>query len=137
MSTGLGFVSQPNPVYGLARVSNRRTGGTSYTYDDSAGSGVCIYSLDTGVDDNHPDFKAVQSKSSRGFRALTVMTTAVCTDFSLFGKLPTNLGLRRNPHCWHCCLENVRRCQKSYGLWLQSSELAERWPRLRHHCRNR
>ena len=65
MSSGLGFVSQPNPVYGLARVSNRRTGGTSYTYDDSAGGGVCIYSLDTGVDGNHPDFegRAKQLKS--------------------------------------------------------------------------
>ncbi|KAM3562725.1 hypothetical protein ARSEF4850_002653 [Beauveria asiatica] len=60
------FTTQPNPPWGLARVSRRRTNGsTHYTYDRSAGEGTCVYVLDTGVDEDHYDLfdRAKQVKS--------------------------------------------------------------------------
>lgn len=47
------YTSQPGATWGLARISSRRPGGSTYTYDDSAGSGTCSYILDTGVDARH------------------------------------------------------------------------------------
>ena len=55
-----GIVTQPNVPYGLARISHKTTGtnyGTSYVYDDSAGSGTCAYIIDTGVSPTHPEFE--------------------------------------------------------------------------------
>lgn len=47
------YVTQPNaPSWGLGRLSDR-DGSTTYTYDDSAGSGTCAYVLDTGIDTTH------------------------------------------------------------------------------------
>lgn len=46
--------TQENAPWGLARLSNDAPGSTTYTYDDSAGSGTCSYILDTGVDISHP-----------------------------------------------------------------------------------
>ncbi|OAA48990.1 proteinase T precursor [Beauveria brongniartii RCEF 3172] len=61
------FTTQPNPPWGVARLSRRKNNGTTtgYTYDRSAGAGTCVYVLDTGVDDRHPDFggRAKQIKS--------------------------------------------------------------------------
>lgn len=37
------IVSQPNPPYGLARISSRTRGTTNYRYDDSAGAGTFVY----------------------------------------------------------------------------------------------
>lgn len=48
--------TQENAPWGLARLSNDAPGSTTYTYDDSAGSGTCSYILDTGVDIAHPEF---------------------------------------------------------------------------------
>ncbi|OAL42737.1 subtilisin-like serine protease-like protein PR1A [Pyrenochaeta sp. DS3sAY3a] len=42
---------------GLARISNQDRGNTSYTYDDSAGSGTCAYVIDTGIATSHPEFE--------------------------------------------------------------------------------
>lgn len=48
------FVTQDNAPYGLARISHRSPGSTSYTYDSSAGEGTCSYVIDTGIDVTHP-----------------------------------------------------------------------------------
>lgn len=48
------FVTQPDAPWGLARLSSRNGGATSYAYDDSAGAGTCSYVIDTGVEIEHP-----------------------------------------------------------------------------------
>jgi len=53
-------VTQSSSTWGLSRVShvNRETGSPlSYTYDDSAGSGTCVYVVDTGIETSHPEFE--------------------------------------------------------------------------------
>lgn len=47
---------QPNPPWGLARLSSRTTGTTYYTYDSSAGEGTCLYLVDSGIQASHQDF---------------------------------------------------------------------------------
>ncbi|KAG5743737.1 hypothetical protein H9Q70_013554 [Fusarium xylarioides] len=47
---------QSNAPWGIARVSTQSPGGSTYTYDDSAGEGTCAYVIDTGIDVDHPDF---------------------------------------------------------------------------------
>ncbi|KAF4631808.1 hypothetical protein G7Y89_g6315 [Cudoniella acicularis] len=42
--------------YGLARVSHREPGTSSYIYDSTAGSGVTIYVVDTGIYLEHSEF---------------------------------------------------------------------------------
>ena len=41
------LTSQADPPYGLARISHRKKGATSYVYDDSAGAGTYAYIIDT------------------------------------------------------------------------------------------
>ncbi|KJX97726.1 subtilisin-like serine protease PR1A like protein [Zymoseptoria brevis] len=50
------LTSQANPPYGLARISHRQKGATSYIYDSSAGSGTYAYIIDTGIRTTHEDF---------------------------------------------------------------------------------
>ncbi|KAI6779266.1 Cuticle-degrading protease-like protein [Emericellopsis cladophorae] len=49
--------TQTNAPWGLARLSSASPGGTTYTYDESAGEGTCAYVLDTGIDVDHPEFE--------------------------------------------------------------------------------
>ncbi|KAI0097603.1 subtilisin-like protease PR1K [Nemania sp. FL0031] len=49
--------TQTNADWGLARLSTTSAGGSTYTYDDSAGEGVCAYVVDTGIDVSHPEFE--------------------------------------------------------------------------------
>ncbi|KAL1953731.1 hypothetical protein VTO42DRAFT_2330 [Malbranchea cinnamomea] len=52
------LVTQSNaPSWGLGRISNRQAGIRDYHYDDSAGEGVIVYDVDTGIDISHPDFE--------------------------------------------------------------------------------
>jgi cerevisin len=51
------FSTQEDATWGLARLSSREPYGTTYTYDESAGEGTCIYVIDGGVFVNHPDFE--------------------------------------------------------------------------------
>ncbi|EEP81307.1 conserved hypothetical protein [Uncinocarpus reesii 1704] len=52
-----GVVTQRNaPSWGLGRISSQRPGSRDYHYDDSAGQGIVIYGVDTGIDIRHPDF---------------------------------------------------------------------------------
>lgn len=50
------IVSQTSAPWGLARLSARSTGSTTYRYDDSAGVGTCAYIVDTGLYAAHTDF---------------------------------------------------------------------------------
>ncbi|KAI1754385.1 subtilisin-like protease PR1K [Xylaria castorea] len=49
--------TQAGADWGLARLSNTSPDSSTYTYDDSAGEGVCAYIVDTGIDVDHPDFE--------------------------------------------------------------------------------
>ncbi|KAH7313748.1 cephalosporin C acetylhydrolase [Stachybotrys elegans] len=51
------FATQEDAPWGLARISSASPGGTTYTYDDSAGAGTCAYIVDTGIDASHPEFE--------------------------------------------------------------------------------
>jgi len=50
------YVSQTGAPWGLARLSNRNTGSTTYTYDNSGGAGTCSYVVDTGIYTAHSQF---------------------------------------------------------------------------------
>ncbi|XP_014558239.1 hypothetical protein COCVIDRAFT_36444 [Bipolaris victoriae FI3] len=50
------IVSQANPPWGLASISSRTPGATSYVYDNSAGQGTFSYVIDTGVRITHQEF---------------------------------------------------------------------------------
>ncbi|KAH7318414.1 subtilisin-like protease PR1I [Stachybotrys elegans] len=48
--------TQTGAPWGLARLSNTSPGSTTYTYDDSAGAGTCVYVVDTGIEVGHSQF---------------------------------------------------------------------------------
>lgn len=48
------YVTQKDAPWGLGRISHRAKGSTDYTYDTSAGQGICVYVIDTGIEDSHP-----------------------------------------------------------------------------------
>ncbi|KAF2825133.1 subtilisin-like protease-like protein [Ophiobolus disseminans] len=50
------LVTQEDAPWGLARISSRAKGSTSYVYDDSAGEGTFSYIVDTGIFIDHVDF---------------------------------------------------------------------------------
>ncbi|KAL2255475.1 hypothetical protein VTK26DRAFT_3272 [Humicola hyalothermophila] len=50
------YTSQTNAPWGLARLSSKTPGSTTYTYDSSAGEGTCAYVIDTGIYTGHSDF---------------------------------------------------------------------------------
>lgn len=49
-------VQSNSPSWGLARISSKKSGATDYVYDSTAGEGVVIYGVDTGIDISHSDF---------------------------------------------------------------------------------
>ncbi|KAJ6185270.1 alkaline serine protease [Penicillium mononematosum] len=50
-------VVQPNaPSWGLPRISSKKPGATDYVYDSTAGEGIVVYGVDTGIDIKHADF---------------------------------------------------------------------------------
>ncbi|KAK3376406.1 peptidase S8/S53 domain-containing protein [Lasiosphaeria ovina] len=50
------LVTQANAQWGLGRISHRGRGNSGYTYDTTAGLGVRVYVIDTGVKTTHADF---------------------------------------------------------------------------------
>lgn len=48
--------SQSGAPWGLARISSQEPGGSTYTFDSSAGEGTCAYIIDTGIYAEHNDF---------------------------------------------------------------------------------
>jgi subtilisin family serine protease len=49
--------SEKGATWGLGRISHRKNGATEYDYDESAGTGACAYTIDTGVYAAHPEFE--------------------------------------------------------------------------------
>jgi subtilisin family serine protease len=43
------YTTEQGAPWGLARISHRAKGASTYVYDDSAGAGVCAYVIDTGI----------------------------------------------------------------------------------------
>lgn len=50
------YTTQSSATWGLGRISHQSPGNSSYTYDTTAGSGTCVYVIDTGIYTAHPDF---------------------------------------------------------------------------------
>ncbi|KAK2616412.1 hypothetical protein QQS21_000654 [Conoideocrella luteorostrata] len=63
--TGRKALAQPHAPWNLARISHRRPGFSTYVYDIDAGTGTCVYVLDSGVDTDHRDFEGRASHSVR------------------------------------------------------------------------
>ncbi|KAJ6439562.1 RNAse P Rpr2/Rpp21/SNM1 subunit domain-containing protein [Purpureocillium lavendulum] len=55
--TTAAFKTQFNATWGLGRISSRYPGANTYVFDDSAGEGTCVYVIDSGIDDTHPEFE--------------------------------------------------------------------------------
>ncbi|KAK4234096.1 peptidase S8/S53 domain-containing protein [Achaetomium macrosporum] len=50
------YVSQSSAPWGIARLSHKARGSSTYVYDDSAGAGTCAYVIDTGIYTAHSQF---------------------------------------------------------------------------------
>lgn len=50
-------VTQQNATTGLARMSSAQPGGSTYTFDDSAGQGITAFIVDTGIMVEHEEFE--------------------------------------------------------------------------------
>lgn len=61
------LVTQSSAPWGLGTVSSRNVGSTSYTYDNSAGSGGFAYVVDTGILTTHNQFGG---RASFGYNAV-------------------------------------------------------------------
>lgn len=44
------------PSWGLARISSKTSGAKDYVYDSTAGQGIVVYGVDTGIEIGHSDF---------------------------------------------------------------------------------
>ncbi|RYP63015.1 hypothetical protein DL771_009470 [Monosporascus sp. 5C6A] len=66
------LVMQANAPNGLARISNEQAGSAGYTFDDSAGEGISVYVVDTGVRTTHEEF---QGRATLGFNAVDNVDT--------------------------------------------------------------
>ncbi|KAK2598154.1 hypothetical protein QQS21_005705 [Conoideocrella luteorostrata] len=54
---GVMITEKKHVPWNLARISNLKANHTWYTYDERAGSGTCVYVLDSGLDDKLDEFK--------------------------------------------------------------------------------
>jgi subtilisin family serine protease len=50
------YTTQTGAPWGIARLSHKSRGSTSYVYDSSAGAGTCAYVIDTGIYTAHSQF---------------------------------------------------------------------------------
>ncbi|KAJ5111960.1 alkaline serine protease [Penicillium argentinense] len=50
-------VQRNAPSWGLSRISSKKPDATDYVYDSTAGEGIVVYGVDTGIDIEHPDFE--------------------------------------------------------------------------------
>ncbi|KAK2612801.1 hypothetical protein QQS21_001253 [Conoideocrella luteorostrata] len=53
---GRKVMRQRNAPWGLARISHRKPRHTTYIYLEKPGAGTCVYVLDSGLDERHPEF---------------------------------------------------------------------------------
>ncbi|KAF1993915.1 subtilisin-like protein [Amniculicola lignicola CBS 123094] len=68
--TTLVTATQPAAPWGLASISSRTNGATSYVYDDSAGNGTFNYVVDTGIRLTHTQF---QGRAKWGYNAVNTI----------------------------------------------------------------
>ncbi|KAI0396472.1 subtilase [Xylariaceae sp. FL0594] len=61
------LVAQANAPPGLIRLSHARAGAKSYVFDDSAGTGITAYVVDTGILTTHSEF---QGRATMAFNAI-------------------------------------------------------------------
>ncbi|CAF3657100.1 unnamed protein product [Fusarium graminearum] len=64
--TDRALTTQSGAPWGLASISRRTSGGSTYTYDTTAGSGSYGYVVDSGINVNHRDFGG---RASLGYNA--------------------------------------------------------------------
>ncbi|KAI3324869.1 protease [Xylariaceae sp. AK1471] len=62
-----GLVSQANAPPGLVRLSHAQAGASGYVFDDSAGTGITAYVVDTGILTTHQEF---QGRAAMAFNAI-------------------------------------------------------------------
>ncbi|KAK2608843.1 hypothetical protein QQS21_002556 [Conoideocrella luteorostrata] len=60
-------VTQDSSTYGLATLSHRNKGASSYIYDESAGEGTYAYIVDSGINAEHEDF---EDRAVKGYNAI-------------------------------------------------------------------
>lgn len=57
MASAQGWATQGNaPSWGLGRISHQQRGNTDYIFDSTAGRGITIYGVDSGIDILHAEF---------------------------------------------------------------------------------
>lgn len=61
------LVAQANAPPGLVRLSHAQVGADSYVFDDSAGEGITVYVVDTGILTSHEEF---QGRATLEFNAV-------------------------------------------------------------------
>lgn len=61
------LTSQSSAPWGLASISSRTSGGSTYRYDTTAGAGAYGYVVDSGINVNHQDFGG---RASLGYNAV-------------------------------------------------------------------
>lgn len=84
------YATQTGADWGLARLSNTSPDSTTYTYDDSAGEGVCAYIVDTGIDVTHPELRvAPHSPLTRSTTTTPTATAMVPTLLVLSAPRPS------------------------------------------------
>ncbi|KAF3762140.1 putative serine endopeptidase [Cryphonectria parasitica EP155] len=66
------LITQDDATTGLARLSASQPGGLNYSYDDSAGEGITVFVIDTGIMTNHTQF---QGRATLGFNAVNDINT--------------------------------------------------------------
>ncbi|PQK08390.1 hypothetical protein BB8028_0001g04670 [Beauveria bassiana] len=49
--------TQEQCTWGLSRISHHQAGANEYLFEGDGGEGVCVYITDTGIDENHPQFR--------------------------------------------------------------------------------
>lgn len=67
------LVTQTGAPWGLARISHRNTGFTTYIYDSTAGQNTWSYIIDTGINTAHTQFGG---RATQGYSAISGETAA-------------------------------------------------------------
>jgi subtilisin family serine protease len=114
------LVRQPNATWGISRISSLEPGSKNYTFDDSAGAGVCAYVIDTGIQVEHPDFQGrpyiflpySEERLTNRRRKIP------CRPF--WRKQRDRWVWTRYPRCRHDWFKDVRRYQEYQALRRQS-----------------
>lgn len=63
------YITQTQAAWGLGRISHKAQGSAEYYYDSSAGKGVRVYVLDTGIRISHNEFVTGRAVWGRNFIA--------------------------------------------------------------------